>query len=102
VAGGQDEAIAVGPVRVSRIVAEESREQEVRGGRHRHRQAGVPRARLLDRVHAQHPDGVDAKAVKRDGLELATFHSRRRHDAAPTAARVASSPSASRALAVTR
>jgi hypothetical protein len=64
VPGGQHEAIAVGPVGMSRIVAKEAREQHVGDRRHRHRQAGVSGACLLHGVHAEHADRVNAQAFK--------------------------------------
>ena len=51
VARAQDEAIAVGPRGLRRVVLHDAPEQHICCGRHGHRQAGVPGVGLLDRVH---------------------------------------------------
>jgi hypothetical protein len=63
VAGGQDEAVAVGPRRVGGVVLHDAREEQVGDGSHRHRQPRVPGVGCLDAVHGQRADGVDAQAV---------------------------------------
>ena len=63
VAGAEHEAVAVGPRRILRVVAHDAAEQDVGGRRHGHRQAGVPGVRLLDRVHRQRADRVDAELL---------------------------------------
>ncbi len=56
VAGAEHESITIRPRRIVRIVAHDATKQDERSGRHRHRQAGVPGVRLLDRVHGQRSD----------------------------------------------
>lgn len=58
---GEDEAIAVGPIRFARIVAHDAAVQDVRQGSERHRCALVPTLGLQRRIH-RHP------AYERDGL----------------------------------
>ena len=55
VAGGEDEPVAAGPVRVGRVVPQVALEEQVRRRREAHRRAGVAVADLLDRVHGQRP-----------------------------------------------
>ena len=59
VAGGEDEAVAVLPVRVGRAVPHDLRVEQVGERRERHCGARVARVRLLDGVHRQDADGVD-------------------------------------------
>ena len=59
VAGGEDEPVAVRPVRVRRVVAHHVSVEHVRERRECHRRARVTRVRLLDRVHRERPDRVD-------------------------------------------
>ena len=63
VAGAEDEAVAIGPRRIGRVVAHDAAVQDEGGGRHGHRQAGMAGVRLLDRVHREGADGVDAELV---------------------------------------
>ena len=65
VAGRQHEAVARGPVRVLRRMAHHARVEQVGHGRQRHRRARVARVGLLDRVHRERADGVDAQLVER-------------------------------------
>src|SRR5215470_2197718 len=62
---GQHEAVAIGPVRIVRVVLEPARPQHVghRCGAERH--ARVPAVRLLHHVDGKEADRVDALAVKR-------------------------------------
>jgi hypothetical protein len=64
VPGREHEPIAVRPDRVLRVVAQEALPQAVRDRRHRHRRAGVARIGLLDGVHRQRANGVDAELVE--------------------------------------
>jgi hypothetical protein len=59
----EHEAVAIRPRGVAGVVAHDPREEHVRSGRQRERCAGVPRARRLDGVDRERPDGVDAEAV---------------------------------------
>ena len=59
VAGAEDEAVAVGPLRVRRVVVHHLRVEEVRERRERHRRARMAGVRLLHRVHRERADGVD-------------------------------------------
>jgi hypothetical protein len=67
VAGAEHEAIAVGPERVGGVELERPGPQ--RGGdiRHAHRHPLVPRPSAVDRVHAQHTDGVGHALGRRLG-----------------------------------
>ena len=64
VAGGKHEAVAVGPLRVGRVVLQEAIPQRIGHRRRPHRRAGMPGAGLLHRVNRQKPDGVDGQLVK--------------------------------------
>ncbi len=61
VAGAEDEAVAVRPLRVARVVLHDPLEEQVRRGRHGHRHAGMAGVRLLHRVHRERADRVDAE-----------------------------------------
>ena len=63
VAAGEHEAVAVGPGRVSRVVAEEVLPDGVGDRRQRHRGAGMAALGGFDRVHRQSADGVDRETV---------------------------------------
>ena len=63
VAGRQDEAVAVGPVRIFRIVFQEAREQHGGDVGAAHRQAGMAGFRLFDGVHGKEADRVGHPVV---------------------------------------
>ncbi len=67
-AGRQHEAVAIGPQRGARIVAQEFGPQLVADGGERHRRAGMAAIRLLHGVHRQCADGVDREAFGRPVL----------------------------------
>jgi hypothetical protein len=79
VAGGQHEAVAVGPGGVARVVAHDPRVERVGDRRERHRRAGMARVRLLDCVHRERPDRVDAELLE---VSVGVAGSRRCHCAA--------------------
>ena len=58
VAGRQDEAVAVGPVRVLRIEFQEAREQHGGDVGGAHRQAGMAGIGLLDGIHGKEADRI--------------------------------------------
>ena len=58
VAGREHETVAVGPGRIGRIEFEEAGEQHGRDIGRAHRQAGMARFRLLDRVHRESANRV--------------------------------------------
>ena len=64
VAGRQDEAVAVRPVRVGRGVPEEPRPEGVGHRRRAHRGARMAGVRLLDAIDREGPDRVDREAVE--------------------------------------
>lgn len=64
VALGEHEAVAVRPDRIGGVEAQKPLPQGVRDGRHPHRRSGVPRIRLLHRVHAQSADRVHRQRVQ--------------------------------------
>ena len=73
VTSGKNEAVAVQPIRIRRVVTQMALPQDVRERRERHGGAGVSRIGLLHRVHRQRTDGVDAELIQRfahtrDGL----------------------------------
>ena len=68
VARRQDEAVAVGPLGVGGVKAQELAEQHGGDVRHAHGHARVAGLRRLHRVHRQGPDGVRHVLV-RDGLQ---------------------------------
>ncbi len=59
----EHEAVAVRPDRVGGVEAQVALPQGVGQRRQRHRRPRVPRVRLLDRVHRQRPDRVDAELI---------------------------------------
>ncbi len=61
---GQHEAVAAGPVRIRRVVPHHLLEQQVRRRREAHRRTGMSVADLLDRIHREHPYGVDRALVQ--------------------------------------
>ena len=61
--GGEDEAVAVLPVRVRRVDPHRLPVEDVGERRERHRRAWMARVGLLDRVHRQRPDRVDRQAL---------------------------------------
>ncbi len=71
VAGRQHEAVAIGPVRISRIVPQESGPEHVRHRRRSHRESGVTRVGLLHRI-----DGEEADRVDRDVVGMLFLHGR--------------------------
>jgi len=62
-AGREDEAVAVGPLRVNRVVPEEPREQDVCHRRGAEGKARVTRVRGFDRIDRKASDCVDAELV---------------------------------------
>ena len=60
----QHEAVPVRPDRITRVEAEEALPQRVGDRGHTHRGSRVTRVGLLNRVHAQGPDGVDRDRVR--------------------------------------
>ena len=63
VAGREDEAVAVGPVRLRGVELQELREQDGGDVGHAHGHAGMAGVRLLYGVHGEGPDGVCHVAV---------------------------------------
>ena len=62
-AGGEHEAVAVGPGRVRRADPERLPVEQVRERRERHRGAGMTGVRLLDGVHRKRADRVDREPL---------------------------------------
>ena len=62
-AGGKNEAIAIGPYGIRRIVLQVSLPQFVNDRRKTHRSARMPRICLLHGVDRKGPDGIDGKLV---------------------------------------
>ncbi len=62
--GRKDEAIAIGPRGLVRVVDEKAIPECVAHRRHGHRGAGVARLGLLHRVDCQGPDGVDRQLIE--------------------------------------
>ena len=91
VAGREHEAVAVGPGRVGWIEFQEAGEQHGGDVGGAHRQAGMARFRLLDRIHGERADGVGhaimraargragdgARGCARPGCRTRLLHSRR-------------------------
>ena len=115
----EHEAVPVRPVGIGRIVSEHARVQEVGDRRHRHRQPGMAGVGLLDGVHRQTADRVDAETIELAAPEIvrerALFRESDAHDAASRAGtaaidagsrrcvvRAPAPPSASAAVAVAR
>src|ERR1051326_1594478 len=61
VAGGEDEAVAVRPVRRLRTVAQELGPEDEGEVGHPQRRAGMSGLRLLDGVDGEEADGIDAE-----------------------------------------
>ena len=64
VPGREHEAVAIGPVRISRVVLQEVCPQDICHPRRAHRHAGMPAARLFHSIHGQRSDGVDAQFIQ--------------------------------------
>jgi len=64
-AGGQHEAVAVGPARIGGVEFEEAREQHGGDIGGAHGQPGMARLRRLDRVHRQRPNGIGETVMGR-------------------------------------
>ena len=60
----EHEPVAVDPLRMSRVVAEVARPQNIGHGGRAHRQSRMSRCRLLDGIDAERADGVDAEIVE--------------------------------------
>ena len=58
VAGRKHETVAVWPFRIGRVVAQIFREQDGRDVGAAHRQTGMARIRLLDRIHREEADRI--------------------------------------------
>ena len=65
VSGGQHEAIAIQPVRVGGVVAQVLGPKHIRKRRERHWSTRVARVGLLDGVHGQNSDRIDAEILER-------------------------------------
>ena len=61
---GENEAVAIEPVRIRWIVAQKPVPKHVRHGGRAQRQSGMPGMRLLDRVDRKEADGVDTELVQ--------------------------------------
>lgn len=89
-AGGQDEAVAVEPVGVLRVVPHDLVVEDVSHGRATHGKPRVTRIRLLDGVDRQEPDRVDRLLHQRRLRRLVQrLHCRRPHGSASARARPA-------------
>ena len=75
VPAGQHEAVASRPVGVGRVVAHDTVEQQVGGGREAHGGAWMAVAGLLDGIHGQHACGVDRPAVEVGPVQSSVFGS---------------------------
>ena len=64
VARGQDEAVAVRPRRVRRVVAQEAGPEDVGHRRRAHGEARMAGVGMLDGVHGQEADGVDRQVIE--------------------------------------
>ena len=67
VAGGEREPVAVGPLRVARVVAQEARPQHVGHRRRAERQPGMAAVGLLHGVDRQRADRVDRELIQGRG-----------------------------------
>ena len=61
---GEHEAVAVRPDRIFRVIAQKLLPQTVGYRSQRHRRPGMPRVRLLHRVHRKRANGVDTQLVE--------------------------------------
>jgi hypothetical protein len=68
VAPMKNKAVTIGPDRIGGVVAQELLPQAIRDGRQAHGRARMSGVRLLDRIHRQGADGVDAQLVEIDFL----------------------------------
>ena len=62
-AAGEYETIAIGPIRILGIVLHHPRPQRIAGRGQTHGCARMPGVGLLDRIHGEGADGIDAKIV---------------------------------------
>ena len=76
VAVREHEAIAVGPLRLRGVVAEELIPQRVGDGSEAHRRARMPRIRLLNRIHGEGANRIDASQIEVGHGRLAKRESR--------------------------
>jgi hypothetical protein len=74
VAGGEHEAVAVGPARRGGVELQEPGEKHGGHVGHAHGHAGMAALRLLHRVHGERADGVGHVAMRRRAAGL-LFHS---------------------------
>ena len=79
------EAIAIGPLRIRRVMLQVTREQRVAQWRKGHGRARVARVRLLHRVHGKGADGVDAECIEGGGRHFGKIRALRVSRFAPSA-----------------
>jgi hypothetical protein len=63
VADRQDKAVTIGPERVLLIETKKSLPQTIGNRCEGHRRSWMARVRLLDRIHGQGSDGIDAELI---------------------------------------
>ena len=63
VTGGQQESVAIEPLRILRIVPHEARPKNVSRGRHPKRQTRMSGIRFLNSVDGQCSNGIDAELI---------------------------------------
>ena len=85
VAAREHEAVAIRPVRIGGIVLHVPGEERVGQRREGHRRSGMSRVRLLDRVHGEGADGVDAEQIeigheRDDGMSFVNHNEEARLD----------------------
>ena len=66
---GEYEAIAIGLMRIRRVVAQHVLPKRVGNGRERHRRAWVARVGGLHAIHRQRADSVDGEIVDRGSAQ---------------------------------
>ena len=82
VAIGQHEPVAVGPIRIRRVVSHQAIPQHLGNIRHTHRRTGVTRFRYLDGVHGKGTNGVGQFSLRRhenSGIAGAVFSGKQNH-----------------------
>ena len=70
VAAGQNEPVAVGPLRIAGAVPEKFFPKPIADWCQTHRRAGVAGVGFLHAIHRESADGVDAKLVEWFGLRI--------------------------------
>ena len=79
---GQHEPVAIGPVRIRRVMSHQAVPEHLCDIRHPHRRTGVTRFRCLDGIHSEGTNGVGQFSLRRhenSGIAGAVFSGKQHH-----------------------